>query len=88
MIRAFMCPQKKKFTGLRSGRQGGQVTDPSRPIHLVEYKAFKNLRTLVENYGGARSSINPVSLWTGSGTACNKLVCRQAENDLKGDDLC
>ena len=36
-INDFMCPQKKKFSGLRSGNRAGQVTGSPHPIHRREY---------------------------------------------------
>ncbi|GBN69284.1 hypothetical protein AVEN_196920-1 [Araneus ventricosus] len=40
----FMCPQKKKSSGLRSGEQGSQATGPPRPIHRAGYVVFKKCR--------------------------------------------
>ncbi|GBN90104.1 hypothetical protein AVEN_15470-1 [Araneus ventricosus] len=40
----FMCPQKKKSSGLRSGERGGKVTDLPRPIHRAGNAAFKKCR--------------------------------------------
>ncbi|GBM74005.1 hypothetical protein AVEN_4999-1 [Araneus ventricosus] len=40
----FMCPQKKKTSGLTSGERGGQATGPPRPIHRERYVAFKKCR--------------------------------------------
>ncbi|GBM56741.1 hypothetical protein AVEN_6094-1 [Araneus ventricosus] len=68
-----MCSQNKKSSGLRSGERGGQVTGPTRPIHRAGYVAFKKCQSVLEKCAGAPSCIHHMSLWMGSGKACNKL---------------
>ncbi|GBO42425.1 hypothetical protein AVEN_209823-1 [Araneus ventricosus] len=39
-IKDFMCPQKKKSSGLRSGERGGQATGPPRSTHRADMYAY------------------------------------------------
>ncbi|GBN38658.1 hypothetical protein AVEN_214451-1 [Araneus ventricosus] len=54
-----MCPQKKKFSGLRSSERGGKAAGSPRPIHRAGYVAFKKCRTVLGKW--APSCINHVS---------------------------
>ncbi|GBN76122.1 hypothetical protein AVEN_188860-1 [Araneus ventricosus] len=70
----FMCPQKKKSSGLRSGERGGQATGPPRPIYRTRY-VFKECRAVLEKCAGAPSCINHMSLWMGSGPMFHGNYC-------------
>ncbi|GFU65645.1 uncharacterized protein TNCV_635681 [Trichonephila clavipes] len=57
--KGFMCLQKKKSGGLKSGEQGGQAASLPRPIRCAGYVSFKKLWTLMEKCAGAPSCVKP-----------------------------